>query len=71
MSLSLRSFHLFFISVSVVLSAGVTAWGIWSWRSTGNLGDLAFGVLFLVVGILLALYGVRVRQKLRALGPED
>jgi hypothetical protein len=71
MSLSLRSFHLFFVAASVVLSAGVAVWGIRSWRTTGSGSDLAFGVMFLVVGFVLALYGVRVRRKLHDLSPDD
>ena len=71
MSLSLRSFHLFFIAASVLLSAAVGAWGFRSWRDTGAGGDLALGGFFFVVGILLAVYGLKVRKKLRDLGPED
>jgi hypothetical protein len=71
MSLSLRSFHLFFVTASVVLSAGVAVWGVRSWRATGSGSDLAFGVMFLVVGFVLAWYGIRVRRKLRDLAPED
>jgi steroid 5-alpha reductase family enzyme len=71
MSLSLRSFHLFFVTASVVLSAGVAVWGVRSWRATGSGSDLAFGGMFLVVGFVLAVYGIRVRRKLRDLEPED
>jgi len=46
-------------------------WGMQSWRATGSGGDLAFGVMFLVVGGVLAVYGIRVRRKLRDLDPED
>lgn len=69
--MSLRSFHLFFVTASVVLSAGVAVWGVRSWRATGSGSDLAFGGLFLVVGFVLAVYGIRVRRKLRDLAPED
>jgi steroid 5-alpha reductase family enzyme len=71
MSLSLRSFHLFFVTAAVVLSAGVAVWGVRSWRATGSGSDLAFGVMFLVVGFVLAFYGVRVRRKLHDLSPDD
>lgn len=71
MSLSLRSFHLFFIAVSVVLAAWVGAWGVQSWMNTRSLGDLALGVLFFALGFVLILYGLRVRRKLRDLGPEE
>jgi steroid 5-alpha reductase family enzyme len=71
MSLSLRSFHLFFIAASIVLAALVGVWGIQSWRATQSGSDLALGVFFLLVGIVLALYGVRVRKKLRLLDPDE
>ena len=71
MNMSLRSFHLFFITASVLLSAGVAVWGVQSFRSTGSSSDLAFGVIFLVAGAALAVYGVRVRRKLHDLFPDD
>ena len=54
-----------------VESAGVAVWGVQSWRSTGSSSDLAFGVIFLVAGFALAVYGLRVRRKLHDLSPDD
>ena len=71
MSLSLRSFHLFFVAVSVLLAAWVGVWGVQSYLSTGSLGDLALGVVFFLLGFVLLLYGRSVRKKLRALAPDD
>jgi hypothetical protein len=71
MSLSLRSFHLFFIAASVALAVGIGGWGVQSWLTTRRTGDLALGLFFAVVGILLALYGLKVRKKLRALDPDE
>ena len=71
MSLSLRSFHVFFIAVSIVLSVWVGAWGVANYRSGGGTGSLVLAALFLVVGFVLVLYFVRVRKKLRDLGPEE
>lgn len=71
MSLSLRSFHLFFIAVSVLLAAWIGAWGIQSWMATRSLGDLALGVFAFVAGFGLVVYGLRARRKLRALDPDD
>ena len=71
MSLSLRSFHVFFIAVSIVLSLWVGAWGVASYRSGGGAGSLGLAALFLVVGFVLLLYFVRVRKKLKDLGPEE
>ncbi|MFL6198374.1 MAG: hypothetical protein ACJ76J_04300 [Thermoanaerobaculia bacterium] len=70
-SLSLRSFHLFFIAASIVLSAAVGVWGIRSWMDTRATGDLALGAFFFVAGIVLALYGLKVRKKLRDLDSEE
>lgn len=71
MALSLRSFHLFFIAVSILLAVWVGAWGVRSWMATRSLGDLALGALFFVLGFVLVLYGLRVRRKLKDLEPED
>ena len=71
MSLSLRSFHLFFIAVSVLLAAWVGVWGVQSYLATRSVGDLALGVVFFLLGFVLLLYGRRVRRKLRALAPDD
>ena len=71
MSLSLRSFHLFFIAVSVLLAAWVGVWGVQSWLATRSGGDLTLGLLFVALGIVLLVYGLRARKKLRELEPED
>jgi steroid 5-alpha reductase family enzyme len=71
MSMSLRSFHLFFIAASVLLAAWVGVWGVQSWLATRSGGDLALGLLFVVLGLVLLVYGLRVRKKLRELAPED
>ncbi|MBW8876928.1 MAG: hypothetical protein JF614_18340 [Acidobacteria bacterium] len=71
MSLSLRSFHLFFIAASVLLAAWVGVWGVQSWQATRSGGDLAVGLLFVALGLVLLVYGLRVRKKLRELAPDD
>jgi len=71
MSLSLRSFHLFFIAASVLLAAWVGVWGVQSYLATHNTGDLTLGLFFFALGFVLLFYGLRVRKKLRALAPDD
>jgi len=71
MSLSLRSFHLFFIAASVVLAAWVGVWGIQNWQANRSGSDLAVGLLFFALGIVLLVYGLRVRKKLRAIAPDE
>ena len=48
--LSLRSFHLFFIALSIVLTAGFGMWGLLNHY-------IVLGVLSLGVGVLLVVYG--------------
>lgn len=71
MSLSLRSFHLFFIAASVVLAAWVGVWGVQSWQANRSSSDLIVGLLFFALGVVLLVYGLRVRKKLRQLAPDD
>jgi hypothetical protein len=71
MSMSLRSFHLFFIAASVLLSAWIGVWGVGRYRASGSLEDLALGVVCIGLGIILAVYGLKARKKLRALEPEE
>lgn len=71
MSLSLRSFHLFFITASVLLAAWVGVWGVQSYLATKSGSDLTLGLLFFALGLVLLVYGLRVRKKLRALAPDD
>ena len=71
MSMSLRSFHLFFIAASVVLAAWVGVWGIQSWQANRSGSDLAVGLLFFALGAVLLVYGLRVRKKLRAIAPDE
>jgi steroid 5-alpha reductase family enzyme len=71
MSMSLRSFHLFFIAASVVLAAWVGVWGIQSWQANRSGSDLFVGLLFFALGVVLLVYGLRVRRKLRAIAPDE
>ena len=71
MSMSLRSFHLFFIAASVLLAAWVGVWGIQSWQANRSGSDLAVGLLFVALGAVLLVYGLRVRKKLRAIAPDE
>jgi hypothetical protein len=71
MALSLRSFHLFFIAASVLLAAWVGVWGVQSWQANRSGSDLAVGLLFAALGVVLLVYGLRVRKKLRQVAPDD
>jgi hypothetical protein len=55
---SLRSFHLFFISISIVLASGVGAWGLIN-------RQILLGVVSLALGLLLIAYGCYFVAKVR------
>lgn len=66
--LSLRSFHVVFIVVSILLSVGVGAWGTQQYLQQSSVQGLTMAVIFFLSGILLSVYAVRYFGKLRRLG---
>jgi hypothetical protein len=65
--MSLRAFHLFFIAVSVILAAFVAAWAVNQYQSTPSAGYVMSGVVSLMAGAGLAVYGTRFQRKTRNL----
>ena len=66
--MSLKTFHLFFIAVSVLLSFGFAIWGVREYGATGASVNLTWVALGVLAGIGLSVYGVRVFKKLRHMG---
>lgn len=48
--LSLRSFHLFFIALSIVLASGFGTWGLLNHHIVPGASSLGFAVLLVVYG---------------------
>lgn len=65
--MSLRAFHIVFIVVCVALSLWVGVWGIRGFMTERSSGALALGILFLLSGVVLVVYGSKVYAKLRDL----
>jgi hypothetical protein len=65
--MSLRIFHIIFVIVCVGLAVCVGAWGIRAWMTERSPGALALGIVFLLSGLVLVLYGKRAFAKLRDL----
>ncbi len=65
--MSLRAFHIVFIVLCVALSLWVGVWGIRDYMAERSGGALALGILFLVSGVVLVVYGSKVYTKLRDL----
>jgi hypothetical protein len=63
--MSLKIFHMVFISVSVLLSLFVGVWGIRQYAADGSGTALGMGLCFLALGGALVVYGVRAFAKLK------
>ena len=65
--MSLATFHIVFILASLLLALFAGAWGVSPYAADGSVVALTFGVLSLLAAPVLAIYGVKVRAKLREL----
>ena len=65
--MSLRIFHIVFVTLSIALSIFVTIWGVREYAATRSMGALALAAVFLAGGIVLVWYANRVFKKLREL----
>jgi len=65
--MSLRIFHIVFVTVSIALSIFVTIWGVREFIATRSSGAIALSAAFLACGVVLVFYAGRVFRKLREL----
>jgi hypothetical protein len=63
--MSLKAFHIIFITVSTLLAFGFGAWELQSYFAFGEKQSLALGVASLVIGLALLWYGKIVFKKLK------
>lgn len=63
--MSLKAFHLFFIAVSTLLVFGFGVWGIYTYLMQEGMTYLVLGLLALVTGVILIVYGLRFLHKIR------
>ena len=63
--MSLRAFHLFFISMSVVLAAFVAAWAGQQFAADRTVTSALTAVAALATGAGLAFYGAAFQKKMR------
>ncbi|MEE9288086.1 MAG: hypothetical protein V3U69_00705 [Bacteroidota bacterium] len=63
--MSLKNFHIVFISLSILLAFGFGIWGINSYSVSDNTTHLSLGIISIVVGVGLIIYGREVYQKLK------
>ena len=65
--MSLKVFHIIFITLSVVLAFGVGLWLLISGPSEAALTNVIAALLSFGVGILLVLYEIKIVRKFRSL----
>jgi hypothetical protein len=54
--MSLKAFHIIFITAASALAFGFGWWMLRAYRDEGTSADLAYGVVSLVVGVALLVY---------------
>ena len=57
--MSLKTFHLIFISLSIVLSAGYGAWAVAFYLREGDQTFLVMGALSFIVAVFLVVYEIK------------
>ncbi len=65
--MSLKTFHLVFIALSIVLAAFMAAWATVQNRAVGDASYLATAAVSAIAGAGLAIYAVRFQRKARRL----
>jgi len=65
--MSLRIFHIVFVTVSIALSVFVTIWGVREFLVSRSSGALVLAFVFLALGVTLVFYAGRVFRKLKDL----
>ncbi len=65
--MSLKAFHIVFVSLSSLLCFGCGAWGLTHYLQSGSVGHLLFALAGLLGGIGLIVYGIRFLRKLKGI----
>jgi hypothetical protein len=64
---SLKAFHILFITLSTLLCLGVAGWNYAAYTAGGGVGNLAQAIGWAVASVALAIYGVGFLRKYKAL----
>ncbi len=66
--MSLKAFHIVFITLSTLLTLGFGFWGVEDWRRSGNSWHLGLGIGSFGAAVVLVVYGRWFLRKLRRVG---
>ncbi len=63
--MSLKAFHIVFVTLSTILAAGFGAWAVRDYKSHGEVASHVIGIASLIGAVALVWYGRWFLQKLR------
>ena len=63
--MSLKSFHIVFVSISILLTVVFGIWGVRDYQATDDRTSLYLGLGSFLVTVVLAVYGVWFLKKLK------
>lgn len=65
--MSLKAFHILFITLSTLLAFGFGIWSLKSYSADNDTKLMVLGIASFIVAVALIVYGVRFLQKLKTL----
>lgn len=63
--MSLKVFHIIFITLSTVLAFAFSAWLVRSFSESGDIMHLLGGAISSLAGVAMIIYSIRFRRKLK------
>ena len=66
--MSLKAFHVMFITLSILLCLGIGGWGVYSFISDSNDVGIVVAVFFLLLGLGLVIYELKFINKFKHVG---
>ena len=66
--MSLKAFHVFFVTISLLLCVGFGVWAVRDYQASDNTTSLCLGVGSFLAAVVLVVYGVWFLKKLKGVG---
>jgi len=63
--MSLKAFHIVFVTASILLSFGFGVWSLLDYKDNGKSAELIGGIVSMLVGVALIFYAKAILRKLK------